>query len=104
MSLFDAVGGVRNERSSFDLSHRKLFDCSVGQLYPVLFEEVLPSDVFEFSHINTIRSQPLVTPMYQKLDAYYHTFFIPARLLQQDFEEFITGGVDGDSSISLDKI
>jgi hypothetical protein len=101
MSIFDAVGAVNPGRTMFDLSHTKLCDANIGQLVPLLCEEVLPGDVFNMSVLNTIRAQPLVAPIYHKLDCYFHVFFVPNRIVWDDFEEFITGGVTGDSTISI---
>lgn len=103
MSIYEHTAGLRPGRSAFDLSHTKVFDADIGRLVPVLCEDVMPGDVFDIAAINTIRAQPLVTPIYHKLDVYCHYFFVPYRILFKDWEKFITGGASGDETVALPK-
>ena len=48
-----------------------------------------------------IRFQPLVSPMMHEVNCYVHYFFVPYRLLDDNWEDFITGGVDGDDVTAL---
>jgi len=104
MSIYDMVGGLKPGRSSFDLSHAKIFDCDIGQLVPVLCQEVLPGDFHEISAAHIIKMQPMVVPVYHRMSVYYHTFFVPMRLLWDKWEKFITGGVNGDLTIALPNV
>lgn len=100
---YNVVGGLKPGRTAFDLSHTKLFDMSIGALVPILVEDCIPGDIFQFGFINTIRAQPLVTPIFHKLDAFIHVFFVPYRLLFSDWEKFVTGGNSGDETVVLPK-
>ena len=82
-NVYNLIGPARPGRSAFDRSHLKLFDCSIGQLIPVLVEDVQPGDIVEIANANVIRAQPLVVPIYHKLEVFSHTFFVPYRLLMQ---------------------
>lgn len=42
-----------------------------------------------------IRFQPLVAPILHEINIYTHYFFVPNRLLWDDWEKFITKGTDG---------
>lgn len=95
MSLFNHVGGLKPRKSLFDLSYSKTFTCDMAQLIPVMCDEVVPGDVFNIKNECVIRFQPLVAPMLQEVNAYVHYFFVPYRLLWNDWEKFITGGEDG---------
>lgn len=86
-------------RSSFNLSYEKKFDCDMGQLIPVLADEMVPGDVFKVGAEFVIRMQPLVAPILHEINVYLHLFFVPYRLLWEDWEEFITGGESGDSIV-----
>lgn len=99
--VYNLIGPARPGRSAFDRSHLKLFDCSIGQLIPVLVEDVQPGDIVEIANANVIRAQPLVVPIYHRLEVFSHTFFVPYRLLMQDWERFITGGSSGDLTTRL---
>lgn len=96
--IFGNVGSLVPGRSVFDLSHdhKTMFD--MGQLIPVLCEEMVPGDLFEMSNEIVIRFQPLVAPILHEINAYVHYFFVPYRLLWPEpsgWESFISGGVDG---------
>lgn len=88
-------------RSIHDLSYRKLFNCDMGQLIPVLHDEVVPGDIFNIGNEMVIRMQPLVAPVLHEINAYVHYFFVPYRILWDGWEEFITGGVDGDDASTI---
>jgi len=50
-----------------------------------------------------VRLSPLVAPMMHTVDIRIHHFFVPHRLVWQDFEKFITGGADGEQNPILPK-
>lgn len=83
------------KRSKHSLSNYKLLSCDQGQLVPVGLQEVLPGDSFQHSASALIRVSPLVTPVMHPVRARIHHFFVPHRLVWEDWENFITGGPDG---------
>ena len=98
MSIFNKVENRFPPRSLFDLSHEKKLTCDMGQLVPVLCEEMVPGDSFKVSNEVVIRMQPLVAPVLHEINAFVHYFFVPNRLLWDGWEGFITGGVDGEDN------
>lgn len=89
-------------RSVFDLSHEHVLTCDMGQLIPVLSMDMVPGDKFEVSTDLLVRFQPILAPIMHPVNAYIHTFFVPYRILWpkvdesgNDWESFISGGVDG---------
>lgn len=99
--VFKRVGALRPGRSVFDLSYEKKLTCDMGQLIPILCDEMVPGDTFKVANQVVIRMQPLVAPMMHEVNVYVHYFFVPYRLLWEDWEEFITGGVDGESALTV---
>jgi len=95
--VFKRVGSVMPGRSVFDLSYDKKMTADMGYLYPIMCDEVVPGDKFEVGNEIVIRFQPLVAPVLHEINAYVHYYFVPYRLLDDTWEDFITGGVDGDS-------
>ena len=88
------------KRSKFDLSHEYKLSCRMGDLVPVLCEEILPGDTFRISNKMMIRFAPMLAPVYHKIDATVHYFFVPNRLVWDNWEKFITGGDNGmDTSV-----
>lgn len=80
------------QRSSFNLSHYRRMSMSSGWLTPCFITECVPSDTFNGSSEILVRLAPLLSPAYESLTLYVHYFFVPNRLLWEDWEEFITGG------------
>lgn len=88
------------KRSKFSLSHYKLFTCDMGELIPCGLTEVLPGDTFQHSTSALIRVSPLLAPVMHPVHVRIHHFFVPHRLVWEDWEKFITGGPDGmDASV-----
>ena len=94
--IFQRVGAVKPRKSAFNLSYEKKFTCDFGQLIPVMCDEVVPGDFFKIGNQMVIRFQPLVAPILHEINVYVHYFFVPYRILWDDWEDFITGGVTGD--------
>lgn len=96
--IFNTVGGSAPRRSSFDLSYEHLLTCDMGQLIPVQVDEAVPGDIWKMGVEAVIRMNPLVAPILHEMKVFFHTFFVPYRLLWDDWEDFISGGEDGDDS------
>lgn len=88
------------KRNKFSLSHYKLLTMNQGPLVPCGLIEVLPGDTFQHSTSALIRVQPLLRPVMHPVHVRIHHWFVPHRLVWDDFEKFITGGPDGfDASV-----
>lgn len=99
--LFKRVGSLRPSRSVFDLSYEKKLTCDMGQLIPVMCDEVVPGDTFKIGNQVVVRFQPLVAPIMHEINIYTHYFFVPYRLMWDGWEDFITGGVDGEDASAV---
>lgn len=91
----------RAYRSMFDLSHEKKYTADMGQLIPHLLMECIPGDVLDIGLSSVIRFQPLVAPVLHSVRVKTYYFFVPYRILWDDWEEFITRGTDGESILSI---
>lgn len=88
------------KRSMFNLSYHKLLSGNMGELLPIGCTEVLPGDTFSHGASVFLRTAPLVAPVMHPVHVRVHHFFVPLRLLWEDWESFITGGPDGqDASV-----
>lgn len=83
------------KRSKFNLSHTQLLTCKMGQLVPIGLTEVLPGDSFQHACSAFIRAAPLATPPMHPVRIAIRHFYVPNRLVWDDWEDFITGGPDG---------
>lgn len=88
------------KRGKFSLSNYKLLSAPQGQLIPVNLTEVLPGDTVQQSTTAMIRVAPLLAPVMHPVHIRLHHWFVPHRLVWDDFQDFITGGPDGmDASV-----
>lgn len=94
-TLFTRVKTPKPPVNKFDLSHDKMLTAQSGKLYPILCQEMVPGDRFRVQSDMMCRTVPLVSPAFGSLKAYIHYFFVPNRLLWDQWEDFITGGEDG---------
>lgn len=70
----------------------------LGELVPCGLTEVLPGDTIQQASSVLVRLAPLVAPVMHPLHVRIHHFYVPNRLIWEDFEKFITGGPDGNDS------
>lgn len=87
-----------NRRNLFDLSHENKLTCEMGYCVPIVCEEIVPGDKFKVSTDSLVRLVPMLAPIMQNINVYVHFFFVPNRLIWSDWEDFITGGEDGDNA------
>ena len=80
--------------SAFDLSREQKLTCRMGELVPTYLEEVLPGDQFRVKTESLVRFAPMLAPIMHRVDVFMHYFFIPNRILWNDWENFITGDRD----------
>lgn len=84
------------KRSKFSLSHHKLLTCEMGDMVPIGLTEVLPGDSMQQATSLLIRVSPQLAPIMHPVHARIHHWFVPHRLVWEDWEDFITGGPDGE--------
>lgn len=78
----------------------KYMTMKMGCLVPIQCREVLPGDTWQAHSQALIRLAPMVAPQFSTVTAKIHHWFVPNRLVWEDWEKFITGGEDGlDASV-----
>lgn len=103
-NLFRSVPIKKPPRSGFDLSHMFKFTGNAGELIPIFCEPVYPGDKARVTSDIMIRLAPMLYPVYERINVYTHFFFVPMRLIWNDWEEFITGGKNGQANIAAPTI
>nr|QJB18932.1 MAG: major capsid protein [Microvirus sp.] len=83
------------KRSKFNLSHTKLFTSDMGELVPCGLLEVLPGDTIQSATTAMVRFAPMLAPPMHPTHCQLAHWFVPHRLVWDDFEDFITGGPAG---------
>lgn len=95
-NLLNSVKVSAPKKNRFDLSHDVKLTGNMGELIPTLCMDAVPGDSFKISCDSLVRLAPLVSPMMHRCDVYHHYFFVPKRLLWDNWEDYISnGGVSG---------
>lgn len=85
----------RPGKNKFDLSHEVKQTGNMGMLYPCYVQDVIPGDSFRVNTQQIVRFSPLLAPMMHNVDFKLDYFFVPYRLVWEEWKDFITGGEDG---------
>ena len=97
-NIFQSVGMRKPSRNKFDLSHEKKMSMKLNKLYPIMCQEIVPGDKFRVKSEVLIRLAPMLAPVMHRMNVTTHYFFVPNRLVWNEWEDFITGGEDGNSN------
>ena len=96
---FSNVPSADIQRSRFDRSHAVKTTFDAGRLIPIFLDEVLPGDTFDLDSTCFTR---LATPLRPIMDNLYmdlHFFFVPNRLVWDNWQKFMGEQIDpGDST------
>lgn len=84
------------KRSKFNLSNYHNLTGLMGRVIPVNCTEVLPGDSIQQSTSVFMRLAPLAAPVMHPLHMLVMHYYVPTRILWEDFESFITGGDTGE--------
>lgn len=86
------------KRNKFSLSHTRLLSCDMGELIPIGLTEVLPGDTIQQASTCLVRLAPMLAPIMHQVNVHIAHFFVPHRLVWSGWENFITGGPDGNNT------
>lgn len=67
----------------------------MGELIPCGLTEVLAGDSVQMRTSALVRAAPMLAPVMHPVHISLHHWFVPHRLVWEDWEDFITGGPDG---------
>lgn len=97
-NIFNSIRLKRPKRNVFNLSYENKLTMNMGELVPIMCMPIVPGDKFRVNTEALVRLAPLVAPMMHRVNVYTHYFFVPNRLVWNEWEDFITKGVDGDDT------
>lgn len=83
------------KRGKFSLSNYKLLSLDMGELVPIGMFEVLPGDTVQQATSALVRAAPMLAPVMHPVHVRIHHWYVPHRIIWEDWEDFITGGPDG---------
>lgn len=86
------------KRSKHSLSNYRLFSCDMGEIIPIGMTEVLPGDSIQQATTVFMRVSPLLAPVMHPVSVKVHHWYVPHRIIWEDWENFITGGPNNDDA------
>lgn len=95
MSIFTDLYIKKPKRSKQVLDHPYITTTDFGRIIPVLLEDLVPGDVFKCKSAVQLKLLPTLAPLMTGIEVRIDYFFVPNRLVWDDWETFITGGEDG---------
>lgn len=98
MSIFSQNERTKLRKNVFDLTHDLKGSGKMGVLMPFLCMDVIPGDKVSISSATLLRFAPMIAPVMHRVSVYQHYFFVPNRILWDNWEDFITGGKDGNAN------
>lgn len=104
VNIFNSIRMKRPRRNAFNLSYESKLTLNMGELVPIMCMPVVPGDKFRVKTESLVRLAPLVAPMMHRVNVFTHYFFVPNRLVWNQWEDFITKGVDGEDVPVFPKI
>ena len=92
--IFTKIKLDQVKKNVFDLSHDVKLSCNMGYLVPTMIEECNPGEKYTIGCDTLVRFAPLVAPVMHRFDVSMHYWFVPYRLLWDNWEKFITNQKD----------
>ena len=94
-NLFTKVPVKKQRKTTFPLPHQRKLSCNMKEIIPITLIDCVPGDTFDWKTASLIRLQPMVAPVMHQVSVYQHWYFVPKRLIWDNFEDKISGGRQG---------
>lgn len=78
-------------KSNFDLSGNVNFTTCPGMLLPIRFDDCLPNSSYSYQLSTFARTVQMVVPSFARVKAHFDAFFVPYRILGDDYQQIIVG-------------
>ena len=92
-NIFNSILVKKPGSSKQNLSHTYLGETTFGRLVPVLYEDMVPGDrIRTLGSEVMVKFQPILAPLYARMNCRIDYFFVPYRLLWDGWTQFISPG------------
>jgi len=95
MNIFQNTATGRQGSNLFNLSHEHKLTMPMGKLVPFFTQEVVPGDRFKVNSEVFMRLAPTLAPIMHRVNVTTHYWYVPNRIVWDNWKDFITGGEDG---------
>ena len=99
--LFSEVATPNIQRSTFPRNHFRSGTFDAGLLIPLTWDIVYPGDTMKMDVSGAIRYNTLIKPIQANQFLDLHAFFVPMRLIHDDFPKLMGEQIDPDDSIDF---
>lgn len=82
-------------RSVFPRNHQHKTSFNIGQLVPIMFDEILPGDTVSLDFSTVIRMMTPIAPIMDNIYADVYFFFVPNRIIWSNWEQFMGANETG---------
>lgn len=94
MAQFDQKAIIETPKySRFEFPFESIGTLQMGIGTPVFHKPIVPGDDWTLSVDQIMRLAPLSSPVFDDVSLHFRSFFVPNRILDPRWKEFITGGV-----------
>lgn len=100
-NFMNMIRMTRPGTNHFDLSHDIKHSMNMGELIPCAWKAAIPGDKFNLGNESLVRFAPLVAPVMHRFNVFFHWYFVPNRILWDNWENFITNTEVGDPTPQL---
>lgn len=96
MSIFSHVSVPRLRKSLYRYNFEHKMSYRMGYLLPIKVIPILPGDkILSLSVESFTRMAPMIFPVMHRMNIKLYAFFVPNRIVWDNWEDYITGGPDG---------
>lgn len=88
-SHFAKIPSADIKRSILDRSHNHTTTFNVGEVVPILVDEILPGDSIKLDISSVVRLQTLLAPIFTNIFLDTYAFFVPNRIVWDHWKEFL---------------
>jgi len=89
-NLFKHIEWPKVPRSVQDLSHTNVYTGNMGELIPVTYTDCLPGTKLTLDNEALVRFMPMIAPVMDRFNVTFHRWFVPKRLLWDNWKYYIT--------------
>lgn len=86
--------------NDFPVGWKRQYTLSMGGLYPVMCEYMMPNSRWKFKALHKLRTLAMIAPTMHNIRCYVQYYKVPLRLLMDEdtFAKYITGGKNDDDN------
>ena len=89
MNIFNSIPLWKPKRHTFNLGFENKLTTDFFRLTPFVCKEALPDDVWKIRPEIFCRVAPMLAPVYHRFNIRAYFFFVPLRIIWEDFEKWI---------------